>query len=185
MIVSFTGRQEDIRPQHRTKIETRLAKIAKMLDGRKGEKEAHVVFRHERFVHQVEIQINVFDNGLVCVGEDADLATAVSDALDKVERQAVRLREKNRDSHRQSPEPGPEQGGETTTPRSETPSRPGTKIFRVEQEDGYKPMTVDEAVIEMEHAALPQGYYVFRDAASGRLSVVMRRPDGNYDVIES
>jgi len=46
-----------------------------------------------------------------------------------------------------------------------------------------KPMDVEEAVMQME--LLGHDFFVFRDADSGEVSVVYRRRDGNYGLIES
>ena len=43
-------------------------------------------------------------------------------------------------------------------------------------------MSLDEAMLEMEES---QDYMVYRDAQTDRVSVLMRRPDGNFDLIES
>jgi hypothetical protein len=56
------------------------------------------------------------------------------------------------------------------------------KIFRVNYQEDRKPMTIEEAMLEMENQ---QDYVVFRDADHDCLSVLVRRPDGNYDLIES
>ena len=43
-------------------------------------------------------------------------------------------------------------------------------------------MTADEAMLEMEPG---QDYLTYRDAETGRLSVLFRRPDGHFDLIET
>jgi Sigma 54 modulation/S30EA ribosomal protein C terminus len=43
-------------------------------------------------------------------------------------------------------------------------------------------MTLDEAILEME---APLNYVVYRDANRDCLSVLVRRPDGNLDLIDS
>ncbi len=45
-----------------------------------------------------------------------------------------------------------------------------------------KPMTLDEAALEMEGRA--DGVLVFRDAATERVHVLFRRKDGNLGLIE-
>ena len=42
-------------------------------------------------------------------------------------------------------------------------------------------MTIDEALLEMEN---DRDYLVYRDADSDRLSVLMRRRDGHFDLVE-
>ena len=43
-------------------------------------------------------------------------------------------------------------------------------------------MTVEEAMLEMEAS---QDYMVYRDAETSRVAVLVRRRDGNFDLIES
>ena len=53
------------------------------------------------------------------------------------------------------------------------------KIYRVLPADG-KPLTADEAMLMIDDEA----YLVFRTAGTDRLSVLLRRPDGNFDLVE-
>jgi hypothetical protein len=43
-------------------------------------------------------------------------------------------------------------------------------------------MTLDEAVLELERDG---DYVVYRDAEKNCVSVLLRRPDGHFDLIES
>ena len=54
-------------------------------------------------------------------------------------------------------------------------------VFRVNHHDSRKPMTLDEAMLEMEQ---DQDYVVYRDAEKERVSVLVRRRDGHFDLIE-
>ncbi len=199
MNIIYTGINEQFPPQYREKMETKLQKISKMIE-RKGEKEAHIILKHERFLHAVEITINMFDHRIVCYGEDAELLPAMNIALEKLEKQIVKLREKWRDNKRQAPVEG---AGESTPaepvaqaaasqakgsvkPQPQTKAQ-GPRVYRVDHEsDDRKPMTVDEAILEMNGTRNGKAdYLVFRDAETDRLSVLMRRGDGNFDLIES
>jgi putative sigma-54 modulation protein len=181
MNIIYTGKQNDFPPQYREKLEGKLQKISKMIE-RKGEKEAHIIHRQERFLHVVEITINMFDHRIVCYGEDAELLPAVNIAIEKLDKQVVKLREKWRDTKRQASSPEPE-ALEPASP----PAKPKKgQIYRVNHQNGQKPMTLDEAVMEMDGTRNGQpDYLVFRDADSDRLSVILRRQDGNFDLIES
>lgn len=195
MNLNYTGRYEALPPKKRARFEAKLQKLSKMLE-RKGEKEAHVIFSQERFLNKVEITINAWDHALVGVGSDADLEKAAHDALDKLEKQILKLRNKWRDTKRykdkeavgQAAEPAPSQAAPKKakavlhTSVSAASARKGKKIFRVNHRDGSKPMTLEEAMLEMEAS---QDYMVYRDAQTDRLTVLMRRPDGHFDLIES
>jgi len=183
MNIIYTGTQTEFTPQHREKLEAKLQKISKMIE-RKGEKEAHITHRQERFLHVLEISINMFDHRIVCYGEDAELSAAMNIALEKLDKQEVKLREKWRDTKRHQPT----KEGEAETPEPEQLSgNESKKIYRVDHEsDGRKPMTLEEAVLEMDGTRNGRpDYLVFRDAGTDHLSVLLRRRDGHFDLIET
>ncbi len=127
------------------------------------------------------------------IGSDRDLEVAANTALDKLEKQILKLRNKWRDTKRTknkeaviSAAPVPEAAplrakGVKASPQ--TDGRSGRKkVFRVNHGDGNKPMTLEEAMLEMEAS---QDYMVYRDASTDRVTVLMRRADGHFDLIES
>jgi len=65
--------------------------------------------------------------------------------------------------------------------KAETTNGTG-KVFRVNPKAGRKPMTVDEAKLELENDG---DYVVFTDAKKDCICVLMRRADGNFDLIQS
>jgi putative sigma-54 modulation protein len=194
MKISYTGRSEAFPAKQRAKFEAKLQKLSKMID-RKGEKEAHVILTQERFLLKVEITIHAMDHDIVGAGSGRDMVTAANDALDRLEKQVLKLRNKWRDTKRKKDK---EAGVEAAAParqastgrvrRVAAPARTGQargskKIYRVNHSDGSsKPMTLEEAMLEMETS---MDYMVYRDALTDRVHVLMRRPDGHFDLIES
>ena len=61
------------------------------------------------------------------------------------------------------------------------PAEPGHHVYRVNHHQKRKPMTLDEAVLEMEK---DRDYLVYRDAETDRVSVLLRRRDGHFDLVE-
>ena len=199
MKITYTGNQDSLAPKQRAKFEAKLQKLSKRLD-RRGEREAHVIITKERFLHCVEITIHAFDHAMVGVSSDGDLLVAMNDALDKLEKQIIRLRSKWRDSKRHKDKEGIVAAGAEAVPagglsapagksrktahRFAQPAGAGRgrRVFRVNHQDGRKPMTLEEAMLEVEAS---QDYLVYRDARTDRLTVLLRRPDGNFDLIES
>ncbi len=111
----------------------------------------------------------------------------------RLEAQILKLRDRWRDTHRDpksvrdSKENWDQARGGGTAPLRPAAPANGTaakkpRIFRVDPQDGRKPMTVDEALIEMEGS---DPYMVYRDADQNCLSVLVRRADGNFDLIQS
>jgi putative sigma-54 modulation protein len=194
MKISYTGKAEAIPAKQRAKLEAKLQKISKMLE-RRGEKEAHIVLTQERFLHKVEITVNAWDHALVGIATDADLSVAAHMAFDKLEKQILKLGARWRDTKRvRDKEADGARASETLQPVIAAPKKAAAnssgakkkpapkRIFRVNPSDGSKPMTLEEAMLEMEAS---QDYLVYRDAQTDRITVLMRRPDGNFDLIES
>jgi len=99
MKVTYTGRQVEFQPAQDAKIQTQFAKLGKLLE-RRGEREAHIVLSHERHLHNAEVTVNYYDHTLIGLAASTDEFTAVHDAIAKLEKQAVKVREKWRDTKR-------------------------------------------------------------------------------------
>ena len=178
MKITYTGRQVEISPAQQKKLADRFAKIGKLLDGRR-ECEAHVILSLERHLHQAEATVNYYGHQLVGIGSSNDLFTAIHSAAEKLEKQCVKARTKWRDAKRTPRKAAPEVETENAAP-AESESTP--RIYRVNHHRKRKPMTLDEAVLEMDAS---RDYMVFLDAETDKLNVLVRRRDGNFDLVES
>ncbi len=187
MKITYTGRQVELAPAQLKKLESRFAKIGKLLDG-KRECEAHVILSLERHLHHAEATTNYYGHQLVGLGSSADLFTAISGAAEKLEKQAVKARTKWRDTKRQprkaaseaeTEQPASDRGIRVAEPEPEAETE--KRVYRVNHHQRRKPMTLDEAVLEMDHG---RDYLVYRDAETDRVSVLLRRRDGNFDLVE-
>jgi putative sigma-54 modulation protein len=144
--------------------------------------------------------MNLYDHQVAVHGSDTDLDSALTDAAVKLEKQVVKMRTKWRTTHRDAkgvrtskeswdtqPVPAvkpaiPEKAvkAKLNGRASKPPAKP--KIFRVNYDEDRKPMTIDEAVMEMESG---DSYTVFRNSQANCLSILVRRGDGNFDLINS
>jgi len=166
------------------KLEARFGKIGKLLSG-KQECEAHVVLRLQRHLHHAEATIRYFDQQLVGVGSSSELFEAIHGAAEKLEKQAVKARTKWLDSKRgprepievEIPEPPKAAGKKKSAPEPE----PERLIYHVENHKKKKPMTLEEAVIEMDG----KDYLVYRDAKTEKMVMLVRRKDGHLDMVEA
>lgn len=100
MKVTYTGRQVDLTPAQSQKLTAALEKVGKLLDNDRGEAEAHVILAYERYLNNVEITVPYHHHELIGQGSDPDLFTAIHAAVDKLEKQALRVREKWREGKR-------------------------------------------------------------------------------------
>lgn len=175
MKITYTGRQVELAPAQLRKLEARFAKIGKLLDG-KRETEVHVILSLQRRTHRAEATINYFGHQLAGLGSSVDLFTAVHGAAEKLEKQAVKARTKWRDTKRT-----PHKAASEVETESRAQTEAGPQVFRVNHHERRKPMTLDEAVLAMDKK---RDYLVYRDADTDRISVLMRRKDGHFDLVE-
>jgi putative sigma-54 modulation protein len=180
MKITYTGRQVELKPAQFKKLEAQFAKIGKLLDG-KREGEAHVVLSLERHLHHAEVNVNYYNHALVGLGSDGDLFTAIHSAAEKLEKQLLKTRTKWRDSKR-APRKGEEEASGVAVAEAEPEAEAQRRIFRVNHHQRSKPMTLDEAVLEMEK---DRSYLVYRDAETDRVNVLLRRVDGHFDLVEA
>jgi len=201
MKVTYTGIHQALPPRIQAKLDAKFAKLAKLLDGR-GEREAHVIVTQSRHLYRAEVTLPFYDHQLVSVGSDVDLPTALLATLDTLEKQAVKQRSKWRDKGRrqdgpqmqdvEAPAKGKAKPAAVKTAPAKAPSAkavppkpdgdPGKRVFRVNRRGGRKPITLDEAVMEMDK---DRDYLVYHDAERYGVSVLVRRRDGHFDLIES
>lgn len=177
MQIIFTGRQVELAPAQLSKIEKQLGKINKLLD-RKEDREAHVILSLERHLHQAEITVNFHNHQLIGVAADSDLFTAIHSAIEKLEKQSIKVVAKWRDTKRSPRKEETAAVAEATPEETETEGE--GQIFRINHHENRKPMTLDEALLEMEK---DRDYMVYRDAETDRVSVLVRRRDGNFDLV--
>jgi putative sigma-54 modulation protein len=188
MIVHYTGKQGVFAPVQQRKIESRFNKLGKLLDRHGGqEKEAHAILTAERHLNHAEVTIRFGDHPLVGVASDVDQFAALAAAVDKLEKQVLKLRTKWRDNKR-APKRGAkaeEEGPESTGPvAAEIAAEEGQvlKVFQVDQHASRKPMTVEEALLAIGE---DRDYYIYRDTQSNRLHVLLRRRDGHFNLVEA
>jgi putative sigma-54 modulation protein len=184
MKITYTGRKVELAPAELKKLEARFAKIGKLLDGRR-EVEAHVILSLERHLHLAEATVNYYGHQLAGEGSSTDLFTAIHSAAEKLEKKSVKARTKWRDNRRAPRETASEAEAEAAPLEAEVEAEaaaaPESRVHRVDHHKKRKPMTVEEAVLEMEK----REYVVYRDASTDRVSVLLRRRDGNFDLIEA
>src|SRR5579863_8486346 len=148
MKITYTGIKQELSPKLQGKLDAKFAKLSKLLEKR-GEIEAHVVVTTVRHLHKAEITVPFYEHKLIGLGSDADVYTAICEALEKLEGQAVKNRGKWREKHRRMDVAVKEAPAPKTSGRAKSNSSP-VNVFRVNHQDERKPMTLDEAMLEMD-----------------------------------
>ena len=99
--LDMTGRHVEITPALREFAEEKLAKLERLLD---GPIEAHVVLGIEKHRHFAEVQVRSRTGVFTGHQETADLYASIREVADKLERQALKHKEKIRNhKHRNGP----------------------------------------------------------------------------------
>jgi putative sigma-54 modulation protein len=186
MKITYTGRQVELAPAELKKLEARFAKIGKLLDG-KRECEAHVILSLERHLHHAEATVRYFNHQFVGLASSANLFDAIHAAAEKLEKQAVKTRTKWRDNKREPRKAGgeaplPRRRARSPEPEPEPEPEPDRLIYHVEDHKKRKPMTLYEAVLQMDDQ---RDYLVYRDAQTDRVVMLVRRRDGHFDMVEA
>lgn len=177
MKVDYTGRQIEVTPAIQKFTEDHLKKIRKIL----GEMiEVHVILTVEKYRHIAEINLKSRSFKFNGVEETHDMYTSINAVLEKIERQAIKHKGKKIAKKRKPASTpvlaGTRLRGDSSPVNSDTPRVIKSRSFAA------KPMTVEEAVHEV--AASQSEFLVFRNSESERVSVVYRRKDGNFGLIE-
>jgi len=153
-----------------------LGKLERVLNS--APMRAHVIVSAEKHRKRTEIVVYWRDIVFTAAGENSDLTQSVSAAAAKVEKQALKVKEKFK-AKKRSRQPtsaiAPVPGG----PIESAPPAPRivlAKRYRV------KPMTPEEAAMMLTDS--DDQFIVFRDAETNRVGVLYNRTDGNFGLIE-
>jgi putative sigma-54 modulation protein len=176
MNINYRGMKQGLPAKEQGKLDVKLAKLAKMLDGPAGEKEAHVVVTAERHLNHAEITLHYMGHQMVGLGSHTDLFTSLSQAIDKAGKQVTKQRAKWLAKSRKS------RGAGTVEKAESAGGEKTSRIYRVTQHEKRKPLTVEEALLEMEDG---RSYLVYRDSDRDGVSVLLRRKDGHFDLVEA
>ena len=175
MRIDFTGRQMDVSTELQKYTTQRLNKLNRLL---RNNFELHVILTAEKHRRIAEITLSFRDHSLVAIETTADARSSINGALDKLERQAVRLMGKRRERKRR---PKPAEAILLNVLRSQRTDDDGRRVLEKDRVP-IKPMTVDEAIDSLDAARI--GLVVFRNTETERVNVLYRRDDGNLGLIE-
>src|SRR5580692_1665041 len=200
--VEYTGRHYEVTPTIRKEVETGLAKLRKILGDRF---ETKVILAVEKHRHKAEITINPRNGPLVGLAQAKDMMIAVNQALDHLERQAVKYKTKwqsKKRSARKSEEVKKWNGHspqeeevhtrvglteKTAVPVAVHRYPPVAKttevhLIRSDEAVSMRPMTLEEAIKEAHFR--DRDVFVFRDP-KGKVMILHRTRDGKMELIEA
>ncbi len=174
MQTSVTFKNLDPSEPLKSYVTEKLDRFDRLLD---NPAEASVVLSVEKFRHIAEISITGDRLNINGREEINDMYSAIDMALDKLEKQIKKSKQKIRErrvgskssikdiSENEMEGPGEDRG-------------PQVMIRNID----YKPMDVDEAVMQMD--LLTDSFLVFTNARTDKVNVLYRRKDGHYGLIQ-
>ena len=201
MNVEYTGRRYEVTPAIRKEVETRLTKLRKILRDRFDTK---VILAVEKHRHKAEITISPRNGPLVGLAQAGDMNSALNEAFDHLETQAVKYKTRWRTQKRHNHKgPSPKKWNGTASPAAVAAAvgltdntgvdvvvhkfpaiAKTTEVHLVHADDAValRPMTLEEAIKEAHFR--DRDVFVFRDP-KGKVMVLHRTRDGKMELIEA
>jgi putative sigma-54 modulation protein len=200
MNVEYTGRQYEVTTTIRKEVEIGLAKIRKILHDKF---ETKVILAVEKHRHKAEITISPRNGPLVGLAQAKDMSVAVKEALDHLEKQAVKYKARWETKKRaaRKTEEAQKWNGEPTQEEIQTAvglnektavpvlvhkypavaKTPDVHLVRSDDAVAMRPMTLEEAIKEAHFK--DRDVFVFRDP-KGKVMVLHKARDGKMQLIE-
>jgi putative sigma-54 modulation protein len=171
MNLVFNSKNYNLSGYLRQEVEDRFTKLEKYF--KEGDPSVSVLFKGEKNqLKKVEITVSVHNSTLRSEVSDFDVRVAIDKAIDKIERQIVKHKEKlqprSADSIRFEGDDGANEASYSRIVKN--------KQFEL------RPMTSEEACFQLE--LLEHSFYVFQNEDTEKVCVVYKRNDGDYGLIE-
>lgn len=175
MKFEYTGRHIEVTPALRSHVEEHFSRINHLFNG--SATKAHVIIEVERGRHRSEIVVNWRNEVLTAATSLSDMYNSLSQSISKIEKQALRIKNKVIDKHHRA-----KKMGAVTARAAEVRLAPRSARIINARRYSIKPMTAEEAVMKLDDEE--NQFLVFRNAENERLSVIYKRKDGNFGLIQ-
>lgn len=178
MQTSVTFKNLDPSDHLREYVSSKLNRLDKLLD---NPAEAQVVLSVEKIRHYTEIRLNGDRFNIACREQSNDMYSSIDQALDKLEKQLKRHKEKSknyRPANRGESKPADFAEAVMPLPDEGLASLPQIQLESIE----YKPMDIEEASMQLE--LISDSFMVFTNARTNQVNVLYRRKDGDLGLIQ-
>lgn len=178
MQLTIKGKNVDITDSLRDYAKKKIEKISRYFDHITS---ADITFSTERQMHIIEVNINV--NGDVIRGKEktGDMYSSVDQVVDKLDKQVKKLKEKYNKKHKVDSIKTRAVFEEEEEEMDEETEKTDSRILKVKKFSIGKPMTVSEAIKELE--SLDFDFFAFLNADNSRINVVYTMK-GGYGLID-
>ncbi|HEX8709129.1 MAG TPA: ribosome-associated translation inhibitor RaiA [Pyrinomonadaceae bacterium] len=177
MEFEYTGRHVEVTPALRAHVEDHFKKLDHVFNDSTAR--AHVIIDVQKNRQIGEILVHWREHTLTASDTNADMYQALSRAITKIEKQALKLKKKIIDR---------KQGGMPTSAVAPQPdgqeveASPRPSRIIAARRYPVKPMTPEEAAMRLSEET--DQFVVFRNSDTDRVAVLYKRKDRNYGLIE-
>ncbi|MCX8026300.1 MAG: ribosome-associated translation inhibitor RaiA [Thermodesulfovibrionales bacterium] len=168
MNIIVNGRHLEITDAIRNYATEKVSKFGKFLS---NINEAIVTLSVQKHRHKAEVLLKVNGVMIQAEGTTGELYSAIDEVIDKLEKQVIKYKEKLHEKRK----------GEKRVIQHAPPQEEKGRIIKHKKFE-MKPMSPEDAVHQME--LLDKDFFVFVNEATDSISVVYKRQDGNYGLIE-
>lgn len=178
MNITVRGHNVDVTEALKKYATEKTEKIAKFFDNIQDTiielNFSHTADKAKRQIAQITSKIS----GSVIRAEESseDMYASIDMAIDKIEKQLIKYKEKLHSKHREEAKSDKSFLTEIAESDEHRPHIVRNKQFSI------KPMSPGEAALQME--LVHHDFFAFRDSETGSTSVIYRRKDGNYGLLE-
>lgn len=175
MKFEYTGRHIEVTPALKTHVEEHFNRINHLFDGRPSK--AHVIIEVERGRHRSEIILTWRKEVLTAATSNSDMYQSLAQTIDKLEKQALKIKNKIIDKNQKK----------TKTSIAAPVADDGVvepargRIINA-RKYAVKPMAAEEAALLLDDGK--DSFLVFRNDGNQKVSVIYKRKDGNYGLIQ-
>jgi putative sigma-54 modulation protein len=176
MHISLTFRNTETADWLKDYVDKKFSKLEKYME---GTTEAHVILSSEKFRNVAEINLMVNGVNINSKEEAKDMALAVDNAVDKLERQIKKHRGKVK-SHKDNSSIGESLYAPVSEGYQE---EEGQSRLLEARKVVLEHMSVDDALMKLEE--MNDEVIIYRDSSSENVSIIYQRDDGNYVLVEA
>lgn len=177
MHLNITGRNIEVTEALKDYSREKISKVEKYIDKLTS---AHIILMVEKYRHIAEITIQAHGITLKGVDETGDMYSSIDKAIDKIEIQAKKLKDRIKEKNKR-----PSAGETSWSPGESEPVSSESNPPRIVRTTTFdpKPMTVQEAAMQFQ--LRDDIFMVFLEARTDKINVLYRRKDGDLGLIET
>lgn len=180
MNVIITGRNVDLTPALKKYAESKLNKFTKYLS---TITEAVVTMDVHKRRHHVEVILKAGKQQITAESVTEELYASIDEVVGKLENQIKKMKGKRETGRKPSASARAKAVAEASSmPAAASDEAPEAGAITQRKRLAMKPMTPDEAVMQLEDSTM--SFFPYMNAETGQINVVYKLANGNFGLIE-